>query len=60
MLLKRNLEKFDKTKTHANVGTIGHLPPGKSSLTDAIQMVLKRKNNPEPSTTEDKKETSNH
>jgi elongation factor Tu len=38
-------EKFDRTKPHVNVGTIGHVDHGKTSLTAAITMTL-AKNNP--------------
>jgi elongation factor Tu len=33
-------EKFDRTKPHVNVGTIGHVDHGKTTLTSAITMVL--------------------
>lgn len=33
-------EKFDRSKTHANVGTIGHVDHGKTTLTAAIATVL--------------------
>jgi elongation factor Tu len=33
-------EKFDRSKTHANVGTIGHVDHGKTTLTAAITTVL--------------------
>jgi len=33
-------EKFDRSKPHCNVGTIGHVDHGKTSLTAAITMVL--------------------
>jgi elongation factor Tu len=33
-------EKFERTKTHVNVGTIGHVDHGKTSLTSAITKVL--------------------
>ena len=33
-------EKFERTKPHCNVGTIGHVDHGKTSLTAAITMVL--------------------
>ncbi len=36
-------EKFDRTKPHVNVGTIGHVDHGKTTLTAAITMVLSRK-----------------
>ncbi|HOJ27993.1 MAG TPA: elongation factor Tu [Spirochaetota bacterium] len=32
--------KFDRTKTHVNVGTIGHIDHGKTTLTSAITKVL--------------------
>ncbi|MBN2401722.1 MAG: elongation factor Tu [Spirochaetes bacterium] len=35
-------EKFDRTKTHVNVGTIGHIDHGKTTLTSAITKVLTR------------------
>ena len=33
-------EKFDRSKTHVNVGTIGHIDHGKTTLTAAITKVL--------------------
>ena len=33
-------EKFNRTKPHCNVGTIGHVDHGKTSLTAAITKVL--------------------
>ncbi|BDW99028.1 elongation factor Tu [Maricaulis maris] len=33
-------EKFQRTKPHANIGTIGHVDHGKTTLTAAITMVL--------------------
>ena len=38
-------EKFSRTKPHVNVGTIGHIDHGKTTLTAAITKVL-GKNNP--------------
>src|SRR5437764_11683703 len=38
-------EKFDRSKPHCNVGTIGHIDHGKTTLTAAITKVL-AKNNP--------------
>ncbi len=38
-------EKFERTKPHVNVGTIGHIDHGKTTLTAAITKVL-GKNNP--------------
>jgi elongation factor Tu len=36
-------EKFDRSKPHVNVGTIGHVDHGKTTLTAAITMVLAKK-----------------
>ena len=36
-------EKFKRTKPHVNVGTIGHVDHGKTTLTAAITMILGRK-----------------
>ena len=36
-------EKFDRSKTHANIGTIGHVDHGKTTLTAAIATVLAKK-----------------
>ncbi|MBI3395897.1 MAG: elongation factor Tu [Spirochaetia bacterium] len=36
-------EKFDRSKTHVNVGTIGHVDHGKTTLTAAITHVLAKK-----------------
>ena len=33
-------KKFERTKPHANVGTIGHVDHGKTTLTAAITKVL--------------------
>jgi elongation factor Tu len=33
-------EKFERTKPHCNIGTIGHVDHGKTTLTAAITMVL--------------------
>ena len=33
-------EKFNRNKPHVNVGTIGHVDHGKTSLTAAITTVL--------------------
>ena len=35
-------EKFDRTKPHVNIGTIGHVDHGKTTLTAAITTVLSR------------------
>jgi elongation factor Tu len=37
-------EKFERTKPHLNVGTIGHVDHGKTTLTAAITRVLANKN----------------
>src|ERR687883_709353 len=37
-------EKFDRTKPHVNIGTIGHVDHGKTTLTAAITKVLARHN----------------
>jgi elongation factor Tu len=36
-------EKFERTKPHVNVGTIGHIDHGKTTLTSAITRVLHKK-----------------
>jgi elongation factor Tu len=36
-------EKFDRSKPHVNIGTIGHVDHGKTTLTSAITMVLAKK-----------------
>ena len=36
-------EKFDRSKTHVNIGTIGHVDHGKTTLTAAITTVLAAK-----------------
>ena len=40
-------EKFERTKPHVNIGTIGHVDHGKTTLTAAITAVLATKNNAE-------------
>ena len=35
--------KFDRSKTHVNIGTIGHVDHGKTTLTAAITMVMAAK-----------------
>jgi len=40
--------KFDRTKPHCNIGTIGHVDHGKTTLTAAITKVLAMR---EPSAT---------
>jgi len=37
-------EKFDRSKPHVNVGTIGHIDHGKTTLTAAITRVLQKHN----------------
>ena len=36
-------EKFERTKPHVNVGTIGHIDHGKTCLTSAITIVLSKR-----------------
>ena len=36
-------EKFDRSKPHCNIGTIGHVDHGKTTLTAAITTVLAKK-----------------
>ena len=35
-------EKFDQSKEHVNIGTIGHVDHGKTTLTAAITTVLSK------------------
>ncbi|MFA6652920.1 MAG: GTP-binding protein, partial [Candidatus Delongbacteria bacterium] len=35
-------EKFERTKPHVNIGTIGHVDHGKTTLTAAITLVLNK------------------
>ena len=37
-------QKFDRSKPHVNVGTLGHVDHGKTTLTAAISTVLAKKN----------------
>ena len=37
-------EKYDRSKPHVNIGTIGHVDHGKTTLTAAITTVLSKKN----------------
>ena len=37
-------QKFERTKPHLNVGTIGHIDHGKTTLTAAITKVLAKHN----------------
>ena len=36
-------EKFERTKPHVNIGTIGHIDHGKTTLTAAITKVLAKR-----------------
>ena len=36
-------EKFERKKPHINIGTIGHVDHGKTTLTSAITKVLSKK-----------------
>src|SRR4051794_41764947 len=36
-------EKFDRSKPHVNIGTIGHVDHGKTTLTAAITKVLAKR-----------------
>ncbi len=36
-------EKFERSKPHVNIGTIGHVDHGKTTLTAAITTVLGKK-----------------
>ena len=36
-------EKFDRSKEHVNIGTIGHIDHGKTTLTSAITKTLASK-----------------
>ena len=40
-------KKFERTKPHVNIGTIGHVDHGKTTLTSAITKVLSTKGNTE-------------
>ena len=40
-------EQFDRSKAHCNIGTVGHVDHGKTTLTAAISKVLAEKNNAE-------------
>ena len=37
-------KKFDRSKPHVNIGTMGHIDHGKTTLTAAITKVLSEKN----------------
>ena len=45
--------KFERNKPHCNIGTIGHVDHGKTSLTAAITKVLSEKGNAEATAFED-------
>ena len=36
-------EKFDRSKPHCNIGTIGHVDHGKTTLTAAISYTLSKR-----------------
>ena len=36
-------QKFERTKPHVNIGTIGHVDHGKTTLTAAITIVLSKR-----------------
>ena len=40
-------EKFERSKPHCNIGTIGHVDHGKTTLTAAITKVLAEKGDAE-------------
>ena len=46
-------EKFERTKPHVNVGTIGHVDHGKTTLTSAITFYLAKKGYAQPMKFED-------
>ena len=43
--IRMNFSKFDRTKPHLNVGTIGHIDHGKTTLTSAITKYLSESGN---------------
>lgn len=43
--IRMNFSKFDRSKPHLNVGTIGHIDHGKTTLTAAITKYLAEKGN---------------
>jgi GTPase len=40
MNISMNFSKFDRSKPHLNVGTIGHIDHGKTTLTSALTKYL--------------------
>ena len=46
-------EKFDRSKPHVNVGTMGHIDHGKTTLTAAITKVLSEASGGEATAFED-------
>lgn len=40
--MKKDMEKFDHSKTHANVGKVRNFEHGRTSLTAAIAEVLRK------------------
>ena len=46
-------EKFERTKPHVNIGTMGHIDHGKTTLTAAITKVLAEENDSEYTAFED-------
>ena len=46
-------EKFERTKPHVNVGTMGHIDHGKTTLTAAITKVLAESSGGEATAFED-------
>ena len=57
--MKSKKEKFDRSKTHANVGRIGHVDHGKTTLTAAIAQILAEKMGGERKETNDEKSKDN-
>jgi elongation factor Tu len=40
LVVRAAREKFDRKKSHVNIGTIGHVDHGKTTLTAALTMAL--------------------
>lgn len=40
--MNKDMEKFYRSKTHANIGTIGNVRHDKTTLTAAVAEVLKK------------------